>query len=67
MVKVQFIFGATDHTLPAISFPHFEFYMRGNYSPPLSILSHWFAEVFFAFHGHKFELKDLASTALLMP
>lgn len=53
--------------MATIALPNVKFYMGRNYASSFGILTNRYTEVFFTFHGHKFELKDLASATLLEP
>lgn len=67
MVEVQFVRGATERTLSAISFPYFELYGGGNQSSALGIHARGLLKVFLAFYGDELELAHDAKIILFKP
>lgn len=52
MIKMKFVFSATDDALAFISLPNCELYTGGNYSASLCIWADRCAEVFVTFNCH---------------
>jgi len=60
MIKMQFVGGAADDTLPSISLPDFELDRTGNDSAALRVQSRRTGQVLVALHCQQFELEDSA-------
>lgn len=64
---MQFVLCFTESAFPTISFPHFEFDCRWNYSAWLSLHVNWLSEVLVTLHCDQLKLVDNPMFVALPP